>query len=631
MRGLQRLTLVAAVPLLFSLAPSGNALAVWRSARAPAPQAHYGHLQARQLIRDLRHVPRPRRVAAASPRTRLRLPAPHAGSSPIVRSTTVTATPTQAELLANFNGLDRVAQISRFGSDQNGEPPDTQVAAGPDSVVEATNSTLSVWSKSGALLSAVDLNAFFGLPQGDTFSDPRVVYDAFSGRWFLVGLAFGPSTASLLAVSLSSDPGGGWRTYGMVTDVLPDQPKLGISADKVVIAWNDFSCPTCFVGQETQVIEKADLLAASDTPASVGFGPDPQRFSPVPAIQLTSTTTAFMVYNRNTLVGDPDAGPYVGVVRLTGRPASNNVQWFEFNGIPIAATGTPPRGVQPGSTTIETNDDRFLSAVWRQGVMWLSGNDTCRPGGDSQQRACLRLVKVTATDGAVGLLKDMVVGTASGSDYFPAVTTDAAGNLHVSFTTSSATLNPSVFAGFLPEGGATFLGGIVTPGRGPYNTGGCGGTNRWGDYSGAATDPSNPADVWLAGEFAASATDSCDWGTGIARLTLAAPTISRLTPSSGPIRGGTVITITGSEFGISDTSVSIGGSPVAPAHVIRDSSEQLRVTNPPHACGSTPVRVSTSIGASAPATFTYVGYLCAAAQRTTVPFRVRKPARPTAR
>jgi hypothetical protein len=514
----------------------------------------------------------------------------------------------------------------RFGNDQAAEPPDTQIAIGPNSVVEATNASLTVWSKTGAFVSAADLNImFFGLPPfAYAFSDPRVLYDSPSGRWFLTGLAFGTSTntnASLLAVSATSDPSGGWLTYGLATStLLPDQPKLGVSADKLVISWNDFSGPTTFAGQETQVVQKSDLLGSTSPIRSVAFGPDVNRFSLVPAIEQSPTNSEFIVYNRNLL-----GGAYAVVGRITGTPAANNVTWYEVAVSMSAATSTPPSALQPpgspATTKIQTNDDRFLSADWRDGTLWMAGNDACTPSGDTAVRSCLRLLAVNANDINASWAKELDFGAASAYAYFPAVATDPTGNLFVSFSGSGATLNPSAEAISIPVVGS-ITAVLVGQGRGPYDSTVCRGTNRWGDYSGAAIDPSNPNDVWVASEMAASATNSCYWGTAIARLTLAPPTVSAITPLLGPLRGGTVVTISGQEYGLGDTTVSFAGTAVAAS---LDSSQQVRAVSPPNAaCGPVNVTVTTSKGTSSPGTFTYFGWPCAAIQVTASGgFRIR--------
>jgi hypothetical protein len=129
------------------------------------------------------------------------------------------------------------------------------LAAGAGYLVEMVNDSGSIWSKAGALVTIFDLNAFFRVPSGETFSDPRVMYDTMSGRWFACGLSFTSSLGSRVYVAISStaDPTGAWNIYNAAfsSNVLHDQPKLGISSDKVVESWNDFANGAFFLGSET--------------------------------------------------------------------------------------------------------------------------------------------------------------------------------------------------------------------------------------------------------------------------------------------------------------------------------------------------------------------------------------------
>src|SRR5439155_24064007 len=61
--------------------------------------------------------------------------------------------------------------------------------------------------------------------------------------------------------------------------------------------------------------------------------------------------------------------------------------------------------------------------------------------------------------------------------------------------------------------------------------GGC--SNRWGDYSGAAVDPADPAAVWAVAELGGQAGDPCVWGTAIRRLVFS---------STGPVGAPYVFT-----------------------------------------------------------------------------------------
>jgi len=97
-------------------------------------------------------------------------------------------------------------------------------------------------------------------------------------------------------VSDTFDPAGSWNLYpiGPITpSTLEDQPSLGVSTDKIVLSWNDFSASSTFAGEETWVIQKSAVLAGQ-APSEVQFGPDVQRASLIVAQQESPTATAFL-------------------------------------------------------------------------------------------------------------------------------------------------------------------------------------------------------------------------------------------------------------------------------------------------------------------------------------------------
>lgn len=89
-------------------------------------------------------------------------------------------------------------------------PSDTQLAVGPTHIVQFVNRTGQVYDKAGNAVGApFDLGTFFGFT-ANTGGDPRVHYDAGSGRFFAAyeGLPAGGDEVDV-AVSDSSDPRGG--------------------------------------------------------------------------------------------------------------------------------------------------------------------------------------------------------------------------------------------------------------------------------------------------------------------------------------------------------------------------------------------------------------------------------------
>jgi len=485
--------------------------------------------------------------------------------------------------LAGFPVMDLSRQVGLYGSDQVAEPPDTQLAAGPVNIAEADNSTLSIWSKTGSLVTTADLTAFFRVPAGYFFTDPRILYDGQSTRWFLTGLSFNASSNSNLyiAVSTTSDPSGSWLTYtlGSGTGVIPDQPKPGVSSDKVVVSWNDYSgsspSTVVFSGQETWVLQKSDLVSGASVHIA-SFGPDSTRFGIVPSQSLTSTTTDWLTYNNADCPSTATCNrgsPTVGVVAIDGTPISNNVTWTETDPA-IAGTTSPPAPRQPSGVPVlqaQSIDDRLLAAVWQNGTLWVAGNDGCIPAGDSLIRSCMRMISVS-TSGTPSVTQDFDAASNGFDLYYPAVTLDGSGDLFIAYSESSPSLYPSaVGIDSLAASPMTFENSIsIASGQTSYS-----GT-RWGDYSGAAQDPLNPADVWLTAEYQASAINPGDWGTATARSAIQ-PAITTIIPNSGPENVQQPVIIFGAHFQPGAT-VMFGSKPATSVVVV--SGTQITATTP---------------------------------------------------
>jgi hypothetical protein len=510
-----------------------------------------------------------------------------ANSVPVtsVAGSATTSTATE-QVVTGFTGVTLVQQVGALGNDQAVTPPDTQIAAGPNSLLEMVNSSGSVWTKSGSLVKIFDLNSFFPVPAGYTFSDPRVLYDAISGRWFASGVAFvTPSYGSVLvfAVSDTSDPTGTWHVYSAdnSSNVTHDQPKIGVSTDKVAFAFNDFLNAAVFQGASTWVFGKAAMLAGASSIPGQAVGPDSRRVSIVPAIELTSTSTEFMAYNNSDCgYSGCNAGyPSIGVVALTGDPSIGTLAWSESDPA-IAGTSQPPAADQPGLPgSIQTNDDRFLTAVWQNDTLWVDGNDACTPPGDTAVRPCPRLIQVSTAGSTVNQNFDL--GSAGNDLYYPAVHVDSAGDMYVVYNISSTSQDVGVRLTGQPTGSAPQFvvpAQTIQAGQGLYTC-----ANRWGDYSGSALDPTNPSSVWLAAEYAGASGTNCNWATFISQVTFAAPTAADFSLSASPA-SQSVVAGTNTSYSVTVTptggfnaavSLSVGGLPSGASGIFSPNNQVM--------------------------------------------------------
>ena len=541
------------------------------------------------------------------------------------------ATPTAPgiEAAPSFPLVDLATQIADHGSKQFRTPPDAFIAVGPQVVVEMVNSTMSVWRKvDGALLTdpVIDLDEIFAIPAGWSYGDPRVSYDAAEDRWYAsihaVSLSAGRSEVQL-AVSDTGDPVGAWTAYVVAAqqdDLLYDQPRLGFTGDKILLGWDNFLFSGGFVGAQFAVVEKAQVLALAPVVDTAMSTADDTAFAIVPAVNRSAGDEGFLVWNDgNPAFLPPGTFPRLVVLRATGTPATGGVSVTERH-VPMRASVPPPQADDattdpPGGPSnedkIDGGDDRLLQAEWQDGWLWTAASNGCVPPGDARLRVCSRLLQIDTN--AETMRQDFDVSQAGGDVFFPSVAFNGFGDAVFGFSA----VTPSTFIAAV---GATQLSSdrnlvrgltLIQEGEVPYAAHACfvmppfG--HRWGDYSGAAPDPSSPLHGWVAGEYAkqappgtptSTADGDCNWGTAAARLTFPAPAISHI-PT---MRGGQIVTIAGSDFTV-DTTVRIDGDPVDGVSVI--DSTTLRFPAPAHAPGIATVSVATPYGTSAPFTARY--------------------------
>ena len=453
-------------------------------------------------------------------------------------------TPLAAVPIVSFEGL-------HFGT--NGPysnrvtPPDVQVAVGPSHTFEMVNLLGRISTKQGVEVQTFPLHTFFGVPSTDFISDPKVHFDIASGRWF-ASMTDVTTGRVLLEVSKTDDPAGSWNAYSVSTTTgCADQPLLGFTDLVVVVSANDFSSCTSgnplYLGVQYWVLNKTDLV--SGAPArTMSFGPDPTLFSVHPVQSLGSTDTQFMV--------STGSGPTSTLTLFTVIGVPPGLVLVSKLNLGIRSTAVPPSAPQRGSkSTLDTADNRVQDAMWADDRLWLSLDDGCLPAGDNPVRSCVRLIEVDTVNGTIA--QDFDVGVLGKYLFYPALRTDADGNLVVVFGYSSATDYPEMrVATRSAHDPPSTIGApqVIRLGEGPEASG-CPNNSvcRYGDYFGAARDPSDPGIVWVAGEYGTAT----GWATFIAamaqtvQLTLAYSVqgggSAYLPPTLAYVRGGQNLTV----------------------------------------------------------------------------------------
>ncbi len=422
------------------------------------------------------------------------------------------------------------------------DPPDIQVAAGSNYVVEMVNLDAAVYTKSGTLIKGFGLDQFFsrsdsGSSKSDNLSDPSLLFDSQAGRWF-ASISDITTHSIRVAISKTDNPTGVWRIYnfpfGLQPNTCSDQPFIGVSKDKFVVAannwannceWYSNSRPPEFRGVQFTVADKSDLINGVNSIRSMQSKPNFNYFSlhpvvsPGPISALLIVTVGDLNYNK------------VQVLYVDG-PIYN--LYIKSKSDYIQTTHVPPDGIEPetnkendqccnssSSTSsdlakehkVSTGDARIQSAAWYQGKLWLAFNDGCFVEGDTKSRSCIRLIQLDTIFNRIG--QDFDVAAAGSSFYFPAISIDKAGNLGIIFGYSSSPPSLSTYPSLMVSKrlAKDMPNSIEQPQilkLGTANEL----SNRYGDYFSASSDGSEASTIWLAGEYHSAKT----WSTYIGRL-----------------------------------------------------------------------------------------------------------------
>jgi hypothetical protein len=508
----------------------------------------------------------------------------HAPSSNHTLNAALPAPGSSPSELENFNGMGEQAAIAAAGSGNPAvtTPADPSIAVGPNNVVEAVNSALEITTRAGTSPVPMNISAMIRNTSGWSVRYPRVVYDPASGLFILMVLQFNPTLSacgSLIAVMVSqANPALPWTSRGTISiDSLLGgglelaNVSVGLTANLVVESSDYVSCTTGLaVASQTTIFQRSDLVTGALNVNSFAFlVPGPVGLQP--AMALSAQSVEYEVANDANCTSMIAVLGSIAVFAITGTPEGKNVG-HTCTAKTATATTTPPLAPQGGGTSakLSTGDDRFLSASWQNDQLWLAGNTGCIPSGDSL-RSCLNVVVVSAT--SAGLVTGATSLPAEGVSgfylYDPALALDSLGDAILTFNESSSSMFPSMIVAAI-TGGSTWSSfsapdTISTPTF--YSPSSCT-TCSWGDYSAAVQDASHPTDVWVLAEDTDGNTGtSCAnantcWNTFIGRYTFAGPSISSLTPASGPARGGQLITVGGSDFALGST-LTFAGNPTA--------------------------------------------------------------------
>jgi hypothetical protein len=533
------------------LAPSGGAAPASTAAPSRASRSKEHAVTALTVapgaplnadVRTLPYVapnPIPFRFEAEAPPAAAKSGQSGSGLAPTTPLPAVPSIPAPAQ---NFDGLDHAA----VGA---GYPPDTVGDVGPSHYIEAVNTGIRIFDKTGGTLATMTFNALWSGaatgPSCDTshHGDPTVVYDPIGTHWFVADFAWTPANVDTgpyyecIAVSQTADPvGGGWFRYAVRADDaghpwLADYPKMGIWPDALYMSANMFDCVsscgtgTTYQGVRVWAFKRTDLEAGLAVSTIVKDDAGTSEFTLLPGnmrgAQPPAGRDEFFVGESTTLFNWQVWKFHVDFA------VPGNSTFTGPTTVSQTAYGccTFPRIITPvAASTLDSLADRaMMQAQYRNigGVESLWVTHTV-PAANNTLPELTQWAQINVTGGIVLAVpvQQQIYNPGDGlSRWMAALAVDRQGNMALGYSAASANTNPEVLytgrlvtdgLGTLPQGEGTFVAGGGTQ----SNT--CGGAtcHRWGDYSAMSVDPTDDCTFWYVGEYYGAASGS-NWLTRI--------------------------------------------------------------------------------------------------------------------
>ncbi|MDP9327716.1 MAG: hypothetical protein M3P10_05890 [Actinomycetota bacterium] len=487
-------------------------------------------------VRDLSPVP-------SAPLDEPEMDEPAPSKAPAGDPASVTAAPNMPAPAQTFAGLSHDGACTG-GTCGAGYPPDTVGDVGPNHYVEAVNTAVGIYGKTGTELAAFTFNSLWsGAGTGtacDTANrgDPTVVYDPIGNRWFVADFAFASVSAApyyeCVAVSKTGNPvTGGWWLYAIQTDdashpYLPDYPKMAIWPDGLYMTANMFDCRVSCSYREVRIwaFNRVDLEAGTFRGIVVDIGsatyysmlPSNLRGASPPAgapnylVSESQSGFAFQVFKFHVDWANPGSSTFTGPTTVS----QTSYAFAQGDLVP-----------QPGTTTkLDSLEDRLMMQAQYRNIsgtesLWVSHTVGNGPTG-------VQWAQINVTGGTVRTtpVQQQIWTNVNGdgvSRWMPSLAVDHVGNMALGYSASSGSVFPSIrYAGRLAtdtpntlgQGEATLFAGT---GSQVFNCGGAA-CHRWGDYTSMSVDPQDDCTFWYVGEYYTT-TGSANWRTRIGSFT----------------------------------------------------------------------------------------------------------------
>jgi hypothetical protein len=411
-------------------------------------------------------------------------------------------------LLNGTPGID----FEGIGFNIDGEPSDSNMAVGPNHIVETVNTEWAVYDKTGHIAAGFPKSlgsiwASMGGACAGNQGDPIVQYDRLADRWFLSQIGSESAPYSLCqAVSKTNDPTGAYSLYEYSFNNFPDYPHYSVwptasNPAYLQMAHLFMSLKGGFVGTAACAYDRTAMLAGKPNPVQIcftisndgGFQPsdlDGSTAPPAgsPGYFITFETTSLHQFQLTPNFANPSASTFTGPINI---PVSS---------FSPSCGGTGGTCVPQSGTTqkLDTLGDRMM---YRLAYRNFGDHEALvvNHSVTSVLSVAPRWYEIRTPNNTPTIFQQGTYAPDSTFRWMGSMAMDKAGDMLLSYSVSSSSIDPGLaYTGRVPTDAAGTMESENTLLTGThFQTG----HSRWGDYSAARIDPSDDCTFWFVNQY----------------------------------------------------------------------------------------------------------------------------------
>ncbi len=461
-------------------------------------------------------------------------------------------------------------------------PPDTNIAVGPNHIMETVNAAYAIYNKNGVLiLGPKSLRSLWaglgGACAANNGGDTVVQYDKMADRWMMTQLgSLSSPYAECIAISQTADPTGAYNLYSYAFGSnLNDYPKFGVwptaTNSAYLASYNLFANGSTFAGAEICAYDRMGMIAGVASPAGLCYVLGSASYLPADLDGATPPLDGTPGYFVNL------SGSGLGGYAIKPDFSNSTATLTAMQGMTAAgytrACGGGTCIPQPGTTRLlDSLGDRLM---YRLAFRMFPDHEAMVvnhsvAAGSATGVRWYEMRAPVSNSGSFSLYQQGTFAPAdSNYRWMGSAAMDQAGDIAIGYSVSSGATSPAIrYTGRAPGDtlGTMQSEATLQPGAGSQT-----GYTRWGDYSSLRIDPSDDCTFWYATEYY-PISSSYGWYTRIGSFIFgncgAAPTPDfslSASPSSLTLNQGQQGTSTVTVTAINGFSSSVSLVPTCPA------------------------------------------------------------------